>query len=120
MGQRMDTRGAFSAVVDRVEHGKAALVSAVPTARAEGTPLAEALHVFEEALRQARDQMHDWRTPETESFWWACSQALDEAKRRAERLRLQAPSLDYEGLVMTLGDLIAPLDAFGDAARQLR
>lgn len=116
----MDTHGAFSAVVERVEHGKAVLVSAVPTARAEGTPLAEALHGFEEALRRARDEMHDWRTPETESSWRACSEALEEAKRRAERLRLEAPSLDYEGLVMTLGDLIAPLDAFGDAARRLR
>jgi hypothetical protein len=110
----------FLEVVERVEHGKAALVSAVPTARSPGIPLAEALHAFEDALRQARDEMHDWRTPETESTWRACSHALDEAGRRAERLRLEAPSLDYEGLVMTLGDLIAPLDAFGDAARQLR
>jgi exonuclease VII small subunit len=116
----MDTRRAFSEVVERLEDGKMALVSAVPTARADGTPLAEALHAFEDALRQARDAMHQWRSVETESTWWACSAALDEAGRRAERLRLEAPSLDYEGLVMTLGDLIAPLEVFADAARRIR
>jgi hypothetical protein len=116
----VDVRGAFSEVVERIEHGKAALVSAVPTARRPGTPLAEALDAFEQALRLARDEMEDWRTPETEGSWQACSKALDEARRRAERLRLEAPSLDYEGLVMTLGDLIAPLDAFADAARLWR
>lgn len=116
----MDVRGAFSEVVERVEYGKAALVSAVPTARAPGTPLADALHAFELALDQARSEMGGWRTRETEDSWQACSSALDESARRAERFRLEAPSLDYEGLVMTLGDLIAPLDAFGDAARQLR
>jgi hypothetical protein len=116
----MDTRRAFSRVVERLEHGKAALVSAVPTARGEGPPLADALHLFEDALRQARETMGDWRTSETESSWQACSVAVDEAGRRAERLRLEAPPLDYEGLVMTLGDLMAPLDAFADAARQFR
>jgi hypothetical protein len=116
----MDARGALLEVVERLEHGKAALVSAVPTARAEGTPLAEALHAFENALGEAREAMSDWRTPDTESSWQACSEALDEAKMRAERLRLEAPSLDYEGLVMTLGDLIAPLEVFADAARRLR
>jgi hypothetical protein len=116
----MDLRRAFQEVVEVVEHGKAALVSAVPTARAEGTALAEALHTFEVALRRGREKMPAWRRPETEESWLACSAALDEAGRRAERLRLEAPSLDYEGLVMTLGDLIAPLEAFGDAARRLR
>jgi hypothetical protein len=110
----------FREVVEHIEHGKAALVSAVPTARSEGTPLAEALHEFEEALRAAREKMHAWRRPDTDDSWRACSAALDEAARRAERLRLEAPPLDYEGLVMMLGDLMAPLEAFADAARRLR
>lgn len=116
----MDVRAAFSEVLERIENGKVALVSAVPTARAEGTALAEALNAFETALREARHEMRGWRTPETEESWQACSSALDESAGRAERLRLEAPSLDYEGLVMTLGDLIAPLEAFADAARRLR
>lgn len=110
----------FLEVVEYIERAKAALVSAVPTGRAEGTPLAEALHAFEVALRRAGAGMAGWRTRETEGAWEACSAGLNEASQRAERLRLEAPSLDYEGLVMTLGDLIAPLEAFGDAARQFR
>jgi hypothetical protein len=116
----VDVRRAFSEAVDRIEHGKAALVSAVPTPRAEGTSLAEALNAFETALRKARQEMRGWRTPETEESWQACSSALTESADRAERLRLEAPSLDYEGLVMTLGDLIAPLEAFAEAERRLR
>lgn len=111
---------AFRSVIEHVERGKAALVSAVPTARNEGLPLAEAVHAFEAALREAGDRMDGWRSPETEEWWQACSSSLAEASRRAERLRLEAPALDYEGLVMTLGDLMAPLEAFPEAARRLR
>ena len=116
----MDSEAAFSQVVEAIERGKAALVSAVPTARSDGTSLAEALDGFEDALRQARDRMGGWRSSETEEIWQAASSALREAARRSERLRLEAPSLDYEGLVMTLGDLMEPLDAFAEAARRLR
>lgn len=116
----METRAAFSEVVAAIERGKTALVSAVPTARNQGTPLAEALHTFETAIRRARAGMDGWRTAETEEIWEASSSALRDAAERAERLRLEAPSLDYEGLVMTLGDLMAPLDVFADAARRFR
>lgn len=116
----METGAAFSEVVATIERGKAALVSAVPTARSEGTPLAEALYAFEATLRQARAGMEAWRTAETETIWQASSSALREAAERAERLRLEAPELDHEGLVMTLGDLMAPLDVFADAARRFR
>jgi hypothetical protein len=113
-------RRAFEDVVERIERGKGALVSAVPGRRSEGTPLAEALHAFESALRQARDGMEGWRTPEIEDSWQACSAGLEEAAQKAERLRLQAPSLDFEGLVMVLGNLIAPLDPFTEAVRRVR
>jgi hypothetical protein len=116
----MEAEAAFSEVVSAIERGKEALVSAVPTARGQGTPLAVALHTFETAIRQARAGMDAWRTAETEEIWQASSSALREAAERAERLRLEAPSLDYEGLVMTLGDLMAPLDVFADAARRFR
>ena len=36
--------------------------------------------------------------------------AIQESLERAERLRLEAPPLDYEGLVGALADLLAPLD----------
>jgi hypothetical protein len=64
--------------------------------------------------------MPGWRVPETEEVWRSCAEALQESARMAERLRLEAPALDFESLVMVLKDLIAPLDVFSDAARLLR
>jgi len=83
-------------------------------------PLADALHAFERGIAEAAGLMDAWRTEETEGAWQACRAALDEAARGAERMRLDAPSLDFESLVLALGDLIAPLEAFGEADRALR
>lgn len=87
----------------RIERAKADLVEAVPSPRGvPGRPLAEALLAFEEGLREAAS------APELPAEWRA---ALRDALDRAERLRLEAPPLDYEGLVTVLADLLAPLDA---------
>jgi hypothetical protein len=89
--------------VARIERAKADLVSAVPSPRGiPGRPLADALLAFEEGLREVTislDEASGWRA------------AVDESLRRAERLRLEAPALDYEGLVDALADLMEPLEA---------
>ena len=89
-------------VLERIERAKADLVAAVPSPRGvPGRPLADALAAFEDGLREAvarPDVSERWRT------------GIDESLRRAERLRLEAPVLDYEGLVTALADLIEPLD----------
>lgn len=91
---------------DRVERAKADLVEAVPSPRGlPGRALADALASFEEGLRDAaatRDVPDGWRA------------AIRESLDRAERLRLEAPQLDYEGLVAALAELIAPLEALDD------
>lgn len=113
-------RAAFWAVAADVERAKEALLSAVPGPRRAPTPLAAALAGFEAALREAAAGMGTWRSPATEESWERCRAGLEEAARRAERLRLEAPALDFEALVLVLGDLMAPLEAFGEAARGLR
>ena len=108
----------FVAAVDAVEAAKRELMDAVPSPR--GVParsLAGALLAFEEGLRAARQGMTDRHLPE--AIRSSCTAAIDDALGRAERLRLQAPVLDYEGLVAVLADLIAPLDAFAEAERTL-
>ncbi len=102
-----------------VERGKRALTGAVPRPRDPGRPLADALLEFEGALADAGSHMAGWRAPEAEVTWRSCDRALSESAGMAERLRLQAPELDFEGLVMVLKDLLAPLEAFEDAARLL-
>ena len=109
----------FDEALEPVERAKAALVRAVPSPRGAPGPLAEAVLAFEEALNGARLRMDAWRTPDSEEAWQACRAALDESSRRAERLRLEAPALDYETLVTVLGDLMAPLEAFEEADRML-
>lgn len=110
---------AFEAVSERIEAGKAALVAAVPTARVEGRPLAESLSEFEAQLRAARDRMDGWRRVEHQGLWAACRDGLDDSLRLAEGARLQAPSLDFEGLVDLIGEMLEPLDAFAEAERRL-
>ncbi len=105
----------------QVERAKSELVTATPSPR--GIPprsLAEALIDFELALADASTAMPGWRTDETARPWEACRRAIDLSLAEAERLRLEAPPLDYEGLVAVLADLIAPLDAFDDAERSIR
>jgi hypothetical protein len=119
-GDAASTIGAvFQQVLEAVEGAKAALVRAVPSPRGVPGPLAESLQAFERGLRDAMEGMDGWRTPETERVWRSCRDGLSEALRRAERLRLEAPPLDYESLVAVLGELIAPLDSFEVAERQL-
>jgi hypothetical protein len=96
-----------------VEGAKENLVAAVPSPRgAPGRPLADAVAAFETGLRDALLRVDGW-TSERDDARRTYRKAIEAALSRAERLRLEAPALDYEGLVTVLGDLIAPLDALG-------
>lgn len=103
-----------------MERAKDAVAGAMPSARRDGTPLAEAVHAFERSLGNAKGAMRGWKAPDVEVEWQACSRALDECLAAAERLRLEAPPMDFEAMALVLGDLIAPLDAFAAAHRALR
>ena len=117
MVRRTDRRGAGepngpTEVLGQVERAKSALVEVVPSPRGiPGSPLAEALLAFEANLRQARETLQqDAASPAP-----AALSAIDESLARAQRLRLAAPSLDYEGLVSVLADLMAPLEVFEES-----
>jgi hypothetical protein len=102
-----------AALIAVVEEAKRELLTAVPSPRGiPGRHLAEALLGFEERLREAADLIRGRTYPPASEDELAS--AIGESLRRAERLRLEAPALDYEGLVGTLADLIEPLDAFVD------
>jgi hypothetical protein len=111
--------GRFTSCLASVEEGKERLLAAVPTARRSGIAPAEGLLGFEECLREARDAMPGWRDGLIDDEWRACDEAIGEALRRAEALRLEAPALEFEALLAAFGDLMAPLDAFEDAAERL-
>ncbi len=110
----------FRRVLAQVEEAKATLLLGIPSGRSPRLPMAEALMGFEQGLAAARSEMDRWRTPQVETAWVACDEALRVALARAERLRLQAPSDAYEDLVPILDGLLDPLDAFPAAAEMMR
>jgi hypothetical protein len=114
-------RAAFDAVVEHVEGAKRALLTAVPSPRGvPNRPLAEALVEFEAGLVAAVAAMPGPGSPETAGVWASCGDAIARSLDIAERLRLDAPELDYETLVGVLADLMSPLEAFEAAERKLR
>ncbi|MEX2204278.1 MAG: hypothetical protein WD965_09355 [Actinomycetota bacterium] len=112
---------AFHKLLPELERAKSALLASVPGTRLPGRPLAETLLEFEEGLRQVRAGMETWRIPDVQDAWTRASEGLDEAIERAEGARLSATAPEgFEGLIGLVGDLMAPLDAFGDAAERFR
>lgn len=110
----------FEAVALHVEEAKAAVLDAVPAPRRPPPPLSDCLLRFDEALRAARRALEDWRPRAPEDVWSRCRDAVGEAARRGEWLRLEAPEMDFESLVLVLGDVAAPLDDFLEAEHDLR
>lgn len=115
------SRRAFQDLLPGLEDAKSALLASVPGTRLPGRPLAETLLEFEEGLRQVRAGMETWRIPEVQDAWTRASDGLDEAIQQAERVRLSASApTGFEELIGLVGDLMAPLEAFGDAAGRFR
>ena len=112
---------AFDDLLPPLERAKAALTGSVPGTRLPGRPLAETLSEFEDGLREVRDGMDAWRSPDLELEWEECSRGLDEALEFADRVRTEGVQPDgFEGLIGLIGDLLAPLDAFELASTRFR
>ena len=112
---------AFAATLLALGRGKDALLSSVPTTRLPGRPLAETLVAFEVALAEATETMDDWHSPAVDAAWRAAAAGLAAARDLAERVRLEAAMPEgFEALVGTIGDLLAPLDAFEEAEERFR
>jgi len=107
-------------VLEEVERAKQAVVGAVPSARAPGRPLADALFEFETRLASADSRMNAWKGESVAVEWEACRAGIAEARARGERLRLDAPELGFESLLGTIQELIDPLEVFEQAAARMR
>ena len=115
------TFAAFRRVLDQIEPAKAALTEVMPTTRLPGRSLPDALLEFEEGVARARALMPTWRADAIEPAWSACDEGIDEALRRARRLREEAPELGgFEGLIWAVEELLGPLEVFASAAARFR
>ncbi|MBI3648366.1 MAG: hypothetical protein HY240_06425 [Actinobacteria bacterium] len=112
---------AFVDIVGIAERAKLALTEVVPTTRLPGRPLPDAMIEFEELLREARERMPAWRTPEVEDAWLAAAAGVDASLDQARRLREDAPDLGgFEGLIWAVEELLGPLGAFEGAVERFR
>lgn len=116
-----DAYAAFRSTVEPLERGKRALTESVPGTRLPGRPLAETLLEFEDGLRAAEGAMPAWRVPAVDVEWRAADDAIRDCRAMAERLRLEAEMPEgFEALIGTIGDLMAPLEAFERVERRFR
>lgn len=111
---------AFRRTLDAVQRARDALISAAPTGRTAGVPLAEALLAFGYELEVAGQRMPGWNIRVVSTEWAACKAAVEEARGMADALRLGEPPEGYEQLYAVLGDILEPLEAFDRAAGRFR
>jgi hypothetical protein len=108
-------------VVEEIEAAKGALTDTVPSTRAPGTPLADAILELERRLAAAHVLMPTWRHPDLEDQWRACDEGIRESLVRARLLREDPPELGgFEGLIWAVDRLLEPLEAFEAAAERFR
>jgi len=115
-----EIRRAFMRSAVLVEETQRALIAAIPTSRDPGIPLHEAIDAFTRALEIARGSVAAWRDERLAHEWTKCSQALDEARRLSEGLRLAAGGLTFEQLNARVGDVLYPLETFADVEAEIR
>jgi hypothetical protein len=107
----------FLEAAGHVDAAPRALLSAIPTSRDAGAPLAEALARFSAHLADAEASLGKW---EDEPNRNECLRAAGAARAEAERLRLHPGALEFEALNARVGDVLHPLEVFADTERALR
>lgn len=115
-----DIRERFGRVAVHVDAAQRALLAAIPTARDEGVPLAQALAGFSQRLAEANGAMSSWHDERIAHEWTKCAEAVARARAEAERLRLEPVDLGFEALNARVGDVLHPLEVFADVERDLR
>lgn len=104
-----------------IGEAKDELTSVMPTTRAPGRPLAEAILAFESAIARADPEMAGWDVHELEHAWASAREGIDRSRRRAAELqRDEADPQGFEGLIWAVSQVLDPLDALEEAVNRFR
>jgi len=109
---------AFAGQAERVEAGRQVLLGCLPVGRVDPAPVPVGLDLLRDELAAVARELGAWRVPEVEGEWHAVRQATAlAASAIPEAGRVAAATSELEQLLDAVGDVVAPLDAWGEAER---
>ncbi len=107
---------AFGAQAERVEAARRALLGCLPVGRVDPVPVPVGLDLVRDELRAVVSDLGAWRVAEVEDAWQAVRAACAEADAAVDPAHHVArTSTELEELLGAVGDVVEPLDAWGDA-----
>jgi hypothetical protein len=111
----------FLAQAERVESARKALLGCLPVGRVDPAPVPVGLDLLGDELRAVADELAGWRVPEIESAWHAVAEGTASARAAiSDAHHVAATTRELEELLDAVGEVVEPLDAWGDAEREWR
>jgi hypothetical protein len=111
----------FLAQAERVEAARSALLRCLPVGRVDPAPIPVGLDLVGDELREVAADLGAWRVPEVERDWQAVAEAVAEAQAAIpEAHRVAGTTRELEELLEAIGEVVAPLDAWGTAEQRWR
>jgi len=111
----------FLAQAERIEVARRALLRCLPVGRVHPVPVAVGLDLLADEVTAVVGELESWRRPEVEDAWQRVSQACAESLAAVpEAHRVAAATTELEHLLGAVGEVVEPLDAWGEAERVWR
>jgi len=108
----------FLSQAERVETARRALLRCLPVGRVHRVPVSVGLDLVRDEVAGAVAELDAWRRPEVEVVWHRVLQACGEALQAVpEAHRVAAGTTELEQLLGAVGEVVEPLDAWGEAER---
>jgi hypothetical protein len=111
----------FLAQAERVEAARRALLGCLPVGRVDPAPVPVGLDLLRDELHTVSARLPDWRVPEIDATWKTVVAAVEESLGAIpEAEHVARTTRELEQLLDAVGEVVEPLDAFGDAERAWR
>ncbi len=108
----------FLSQAERVEAARRALLGCLPVGRVDPAPVGVGLDLVRDEVAAVLTELAGWRRPEVEAVWHRVREACDEALAAVPAAhRVAAATTELERLLGAVGEVVEPLDAWGEAER---